>query len=257
MNRTAFVLAGVAACCSAPAMAQEVHTEAQAGDYVASDVVEVEEVTVLPARRVIPMRRQPVVIERIVIDGDPAKAGADWVSRTPVIHAYRAAPAQSGYSYGYSQTGGMETLPLPPGARVVQFDRSAWLAECRDRLSTYEDDQRGAIIGALAGAALGGVLGNRIAGRGNRTLGTVAGAVAGGVAGAAIGDAVEGDPQPDAGAYQECEAYLDDYMASAAAGELSGAPAYYGQEYMLVPVTITVPQKAVYREIEVEVETEE
>ena len=46
-------------------------------------------------------------------------------------------------------------------------------------------------------------------------------------------------------------------MASAQSGALSGAPAYYGQEYMLVPVTVTVPQRAVYREVEVEVETKE
>ena len=42
-------------------------------------------------------------------------------------------------------------------------------------------------------------------------------------------------------------------MESARSGELQMAPAYYGQEYMLVPVTITIPQRAVYREVEVEV----
>lgn len=248
MNRTALALAGLATISGVPALAQEAKP--------AERVIEIEERVMLPAEAVTP-QGEPVVIERIIIRRDPAQAGADWVQQDGTVHRFHTMPANTVRSMTYVPSGGAGAFPVPPGGRIVQFDRAAWLAECRDRLSTYEDDKRGEVIGALAGAALGGVLGNRIAGRGNRTLGTVAGVVAGGLAGAAIGDAVEGDPQPSAEAYGECEAYLDDYMASAQSGALSGAPAYYGQEYMLVPVTVTVPQRAVYREVEVEVETKE
>lgn len=259
MNRHAIFLTGIAACCASPAVAQDPEVNSEAGEYViatpaeeaADIVIEIEDVDVLPAQRVIPARRQPVVIRRVIVEDDMRAAGADYARDGQVPHAYhirRQAPH-------HGDRGGrdMQTLPVPAGARIVSFNREQWLAECRDRLSTYEESDRGKIIGALTGAALGGLAGNRIAGRGNRTVGTVLGAGAGALAGAAIGDALEGDPQPSASAYGECEAYLDDYMESARSGELQTAPAYYGQEYMLVPVTITIPQRAVYREVEVEV----
>lgn len=216
MNRTALALAGLATISGAPALAQEAKP--------AERVIEIEERVMLPAEAVTP-QGEPVVIERIIIRRDPAQAGADWVQQDGTVHRFHSMPANTARSMTYVPSGGAGAFPVPPGGRIVQFDRAAWLAECRDRLSTYEDDKRGEVIGALAGAA--------------------------------IGDAVEGDPQPSAEAYGECEAYLDDYMASAQSGALSGAPAYYGQEYMLVPVTVTVPQRAVYREVEVEVETKE
>ncbi len=216
MNRTALALAGLATISGVPALAQEVKP--------AERVIEIEERVMLPAEAVTP-QGEPVVIERIIIRRDPAQAGADWVQQDGTVHRFHSMPANTVRSMTYVPSGGAGAFPVPPGGRIVQFDRAAWLAECRDRLSTYEDDKRGEVIGALAGAA--------------------------------IGDAVEGDPQPSAEAYAECEAYLDDYMASAQSGALSGAPAYYGQEYMLVPVTVTVPQRAVYREVEVEVETKE
>ncbi len=216
MNRTALALAGLATISGVPALAQEVKP--------AERVIEIEERVMLPAEAVTP-QGEPVVIERIIIRRDPAQAGADWVQQDGTVHRFHSMPANTARSMTYVPSGGAGAFPVPPGGRIVQFDRAAWLAECRDRLSTYEDDKRGEVIGALAGAA--------------------------------IGDAVEGDPQSSAEAYGECEAYLDDYMASAQSGALSGAPAYYGQEYMLVPVTVTVPQRAVYREVEVEVETKE
>lgn len=58
------------------------------------------------------------------------------------------------------------------------------------------------------------------------------------------------DPSAAPALPDECESYLDDYMASAAAGQLQPQPAAYGQQYMLVPVTVTIPQQAVYREVE-------
>lgn len=158
-------------------------------------------------------------------------------------------PAQQvQYGYGY-QPGQVSTqLYLPAGAQVVAFDRSAWLEQCRSRLDTYEkDSDRGEVIGALIGAAAGGVLGNRIAGSGNRTAGTLIGAGAGALAGMAAGDAIEDGRRRRTSSYDQCEAYLDDYMeqANANAGRVQ-----YNQpgQYMLVPVTVAIPQKAVYRD---------
>ena len=159
---------------------------------------------------------------------------------------YRRAPEATSYTYVYESS-----VPvLPMGGRIVQFDREAWLAECRARIAPvtyYEEDGDGEVAGAAIGAVAGGVIGNRIAGRGNRTLGTLAGAGLGALAGAAIGDslddrtvAVEGDDRSG-----ECEAYLDGYMESARTGGLHGQQSSTG-EYMLVPVTVMVPRKAVY-----------
>lgn len=150
------------------------------------------------------------------------------------------------YGAGYQPGQGAMPIYLPAGAQVVAFDRNAWLEECRARLDTYESDSdRGEIIGALVGAAAGGVLGNRIAGRGNRTAGTLIGAGAGALAGMAVGDAVEDSARRRNSSQAHCEAYLDDYMqqANATAGQVQYSEA--GQ-YMLVPYTVIVPQKAVY-----------
>lgn len=97
--------------------------------------------------------------------------------------------------------------------RYRRAGREAWLDECRSR---YRDSN---IEGGLIGGVLGGIAGNRIAGRGNRILGTVAGAIVGGVAGTAI-DSLEG------GRGDECEAYLDRYMAYGQGGYGQGG---YGQ----------------------------
>lgn len=58
------------------------------------------------------------------------------------------------------------------------------------------------------------------------------------------------DPATAPAGPDECEAYLDDYMASAAAGRIQPQPVAYGQQYMLVPVTVLIPQQAIYREAE-------
>lgn len=154
------------------------------------------------------------------------------------------------YGYGYQPAQVSPQLYLPAGAQVVAFDRSAWLQECRARLDTYDSDSdRGEVIGALVGGVAGGLIGNRIAGRGNRTAGTLIGAGAGALAGMAAGDAIEDRSRRDRGSSSadQCSAYLDDYMqqAQANAGQVA-----YNQPgaYMLVPVTVAMPQTAVYRD---------
>jgi hypothetical protein len=102
-----------------------------------------------------------------------------------------------------------------PGAR------NAWLADCRQRLSSHDSGLGGAVIGGV----VGGIAGNRIAGRHNRTVGTLAGAAVGAAAGAVI------DKAEDAGRNRdECEAYLDDYYADYTRGGYPGGPGPgYGQ----------------------------
>jgi uncharacterized protein YcfJ len=120
---------------------------------------------------------------------------------------YEDAPAQAEYD-----------APLEnPG-------REAWLADCRQRVSSRDRGVGGAVIGGV----VGGVAGNRVAGRGNRTVGTLAGAAVGAAAGAVI------DKSEDAGRNRdECEAYLDDYYARYEGGRErqvyrapEGAPVY-------------------------------
>ncbi|HBM05376.1 MAG TPA: hypothetical protein DD369_07210 [Erythrobacter sp.] len=137
---------------------------------------------------------------------------------------------------------------MPAGSQVVDFDRNAWIEECRARLDTYENDsERGEIIGALLGGAAGGLLGNRIAGSGNRTAGTLIGAGAGALAGMAAGDAIEDGSRRRSDSRSQCQAYLDDYMQRATAD--AGATQYNQPgQYMLVPVTVEVPQMSVYRD---------
>ena len=131
---------------------------------------------------------------------------------------------------------------------MVAFDRNAWLDECRARLDTYEtDSDRGEIIGALIGAGVGGIIGNRVAGSGNRTAGTLIGAGAGALAGMAAGDAIEDRNRARTDSYGQCKAYLDDYMQKATANATTTRYTQGGQ-YMLVPVTVQVPQRAVYHD---------
>ena len=250
MKNFAIALSGAALCAFTPAAAQTSDRDATtAGSVPADRGIEVEVVeTVFPAERVIPRRQAPVVIERVEIEDVPDHAGADFTRYPSVTTAQRVVTKRRMYTQG-SQGKQVEVIGLPAGARVVQFDREAWLAECRSRLATYDETDRGKVLGAVIGGAIGGVAGNRIAGDGNRVLGTVVGAGIGAAAGSAVGDSIDDTRRGAASPYGECEAYLDDYMESAAAGELRHSPSYYGQEYMLVPVTVSEPQKAVYREV--------
>lgn len=141
-------------------------------------------------------------------------------------------------------------MPPPPPESASQphyapYDsgaRDAWLADCRQRLSSRDNG----VGGALIGGAVGALAGNRIAGRGNRTVGTVAGAAVGAIAGTVIDKAEDRGRNRD-----ECEAYLDDYYARYTQpgygypGYGYGYPAGYGyaqggccmaQPMMMVPV---------------------
>ncbi|WP_258319788.1 glycine zipper 2TM domain-containing protein [Qipengyuania flava] len=221
-----------------------------------------EEPVAMPASRAIP-ERQPATVPV-----EAAQPTYVYVRQPPqIIYVHQApvayAPAPTGASrviyrqqpgtvqtaqpvhYGYGYQGGATYLPA--GGQVVAFDRNSWLQECRSRLDTYENESdRGEILGGLIGGVAGGVLGNRIAGRGNRTAGTLIGAGAGAILGSVAGGAIEDRQRRRSDSYGQCEAYLDDYMQQATA---SAGTTQYTQpgQYMLVPVTVEVPQRAVYR----------
>ncbi len=240
------------------------------------------------AARVIPMRRnaqppvyvrapvvQPVGAAPAVSYSQPATSTTPDTTRAranqrPIVYGYPAGPApvpllyaypapapapaaaegtaQPAYGYGYDASYAGGPAYLPAGSQVVAFDRSRWLEECRDRLDTYTDEsERGRVIGALVGAAAGGLAGNRIAGSGDRTAGTLIGAGAGALAGMAAGDALDRRQPMADDSYGQCEAYLDKYMQRATA---SAGTAHYTRagQYMLVPVTVQVPQRPVYRD---------
>lgn len=180
-----------------------------------------------------------------VVYAQPSGGAARVIYSNPPAQG-QAAPVQ--YGYGYQPGYGGAPAYLPAGAQVVAFDRNAWLEECRARLDTYENDSdRGEVIGALIGGVAGGVLGNRIAGSGNRTAGTLIGAGAGALAGMAAGDAIEDSNRRRNDSQSQCQAYLDDYMQKATA---SAGTVQYNQpgQYMLVPVTVAVAQRAIYRD---------
>lgn len=175
----------------------------------------------------------------------PARQGGSTVvPATPVI-------VQSVPQPYNTTTPQVTTSYLPNGARLVEFDRASWLAECRDRLNDYDEDDRGNVLAPLLGAAIGGVIGNRIA-DGNRLGGTLLGAGGGALAGLAADRLLNRDDgRPAPGQRDECETYLDEYMARAPqnAPTTNFAP---GEQYMLVPVTVPVAQKATYRIVPVE-----
>ena len=212
-------------------------------DVVTSSVV----VPVTPpdgsAVRVIPPRdvvtQQPIVLP----DAAVAPASLPVIIPQGVATGYGQAYAPASYGYG--------TRYLPNGAQVVEFDREAWLTECRSRLAGYDENDRGRVIGALTGAVVGGVIGNRVA-DGNRLGGTLLGAGVGGLTGSAIGDAIDdrADRRSFGSIERYCTDYLDDYMARASnyGATTYGAAYAPGQQYMLVPVTVPVAQQVVYRE---------
>ena len=189
-----------------------------------------------------PAQRYPV----IVYPNTAARVIAPSTQYTPTYShsSYTPGYAQQSYAGAYPAQSGY----LPNGAQLVEFDRGAWLAECRARLEVYDENDRARVIGTLAGAVAGGIIGNRVA-DGNRLGGTLLGAGLGGLAGSAIGDSIDdrADRRASRSADAYCANYLDDYLARANAGEISSAYTA-GQQYMLVPVTVPVAQETVYRE---------
>jgi hypothetical protein len=141
--------------------------------------------------------------------------------------------------------------PLPPQA----FDREGWLADCRAQYGDERSRRSGRQGGGILGAAVGGVIGNRVA-DGDRLAGTLIGAGVGGLAGLAIGSAIGAANDRDRAA-DECELYLDRYMAGGHAGYPGHVWPGYGYGYhhayaypavAYVPVLVMVPQRAVVRE---------
>ena len=143
--------------------------------------------------------------------------------------------------------------PMPP---QPAFDREAWLDQCRAQYRDYRGSsgrREGGIGGGILGAAVGGVIGNRV-GDGDRLAGTLIGAGVGGIAGAVLGSVIggAGDRRRESRAADECEAWLDRYMAG---GYRQGYPGHgyyqaygYAMQMTYVPVLIAVPQRAVVRE---------
>lgn len=129
----------------------------------------------------------------------------------------------------YADTGYPDREYSPPHSGNGYGDdaRDAWLADCRQRLSSRDSGVGGALIGGM----VGGVAGNRIAGRGNRTVGTLAGAAVGAATGAVIDKAEDTGRNRD-----ECEAHLDSYYA-----QYNQQPAYPGG-----PVYGGYPQQQAY-----------
>lgn len=155
------------------------------------DVVTEQEAATAPqgvtAERVIMERRNgaaPQFVSRPVVQssgpasGKPAPAGPVGTApnvmpsngAAPVLFAYpvrQAGGAVAGTRPGsdpalvaaspYEMPQGyvMATAPLPAGAQLVAFDRAAWLGACRDRLATYQPEERSAALAALGGAAMG------------------------------------------------------------------------------------------------------
>lgn len=156
--------------------------------------------------------------------------------------AYRGSPVAYGYPGGPS--------PYPPQhagwAPPSQFDREAWLDDCRLRIRGTDRRERGGVIGALLGAIGGGIAGNRIA-DGERLAGTLIGAGVGGLAGLAIGTAIGAASGRDR--LDECELYLDRYMSSyPGPGYAAHGYGYQAYTYTYVPVVVQVPQRAIVRE---------
>ena len=219
------------------------------------------------AQRIIPARSAPPqeVPQRIILPAPQASyaypgAGPVVYAPSPQVQptysvAARSIPA-SGYGYAPApqQYYGYAAAPqqsgyLPGGGQLVAFDRNAWLEECSRRLSTYEDSDRGQVLGGLLGAAAGGLIGNRVAGGGDRLGGTLIGAGTGALAGLAVGDAIDdrNDARSTRSGYDECRAYLDDYI-DRASNNPAPTTTVPGQQYMLVPVSVPVALQPVYRE---------
>lgn len=153
---------------------------------------------------------------------EPAPVVAEAAPATQILYAYPAVyaqpPAPGGASRviyregdpraagGYTYVYESSVPTLPAGGRIVEFDREGWLAECRRRIAPVTYNDDGDNGDWADNRGMASESGN------------------------------------DGG---RCEAYLDGYMESARTGGLHGHTSSSG-DYMLVPVTVMVPQRAVY-----------
>lgn len=165
-----------------------------------------------------------------------------------VMHHAAPATMHHGAPLAYGHPGAPYP-PQPAWAPPPQFDRDAWLDDCRARIRGHDRRERGGIIGGLLGAIGGGIVGNR-AYDSERLAGTLIGAGVGGLAGLAIGAAIGAAADRDR--LDECEFYLDRYLTGYRPGPGYGYPGYgyaypaYAMTY--VPVVVQVPQRAIVRE---------
>lgn len=165
-------------------------------------------------------------------------------------HPHHATPYPMHHTVPYPMQHAGPALPSQPA-----FDREAWLDQCRAQYRDQRGNGRreGGIGGGILGAAVGGVIGNRV-GDGDRLAGTLIGAGVGGIAGAVLGSVIggAGERRREARAADECEAWLDRYMAGGYGQQgYYGYPGYgygYAMHMTYVPVLIAVPQRAVVRE---------
>lgn len=208
-----------------------------------------DESTEYTAVRTIPARAHSAVPMPIVLpDNEPATA------LPVVLPTTRVGDAAGIYPSSYAPAAPASDTSLPNGARLIEFDSDAWLSECSDRLSRYDENDRGKVIGALLGAVAGGFAGNRLA-DGNRFVGTALGAGTGALAGATIGDSIDDRAdrralersRANAGSY--CAAYLEDYLTRASNHGGYGMSYVPGQQYMLVPVSVPVARQVEYRDV--------
>lgn len=249
------VTACAATCHAAPAaLAQSIAYET--GDYeyaqplpeldddVVTETISPVEAETAGAARVIPARRggavPPVANASTIRSIDPSAPqyrtipsairqpmpeteGQASLASPPVVYvlAHPQTALAGPQAYAVPVSNGFRTIqgtnlrtPAPfymlPGSQVVAFDRDLWLEECRARLDTYENDaERAKAIGALAGAAFGSA------------------------------------SDPAGGSDAQCRAYFEGYLTRARANA-GTAPLAGPGDYMLVPVTIAVPQRGVY-----------
>lgn len=254
MTKKLLFTLGIAGFASA-VNAQEIDYEtgnyeyAQPAPELDDDVVTQTELTEDPVRsaqRVIPLRQEPRVfvssptVQSTIYHEDssgmtssdtafvsrPSMTDSGVVdSRASVVSLFQPTdmtePPNTATAYPFSSERIMVGRPLPAGAQIVRFDRAEWLEECRARLDTYDEGDRYNILGVSVSAG------------------------AGTASGAAVGDTIGNKSDARHDSYSQCQAYLDGYLdrAQSSAGRI---PNIHDGQYMLIPVTVLVPQRAVY-----------
>lgn len=252
-NLLAFGTITIAALATAPALAQDMSYEERTYEYAqpapadASDVIYRHEPVVQPLPGPVAAPEPETVAEDVPghENDDAYEYEYEYDTDASAPTADRSMPHHSmGYPAAYPIPHGMYPMhgPHHPQAGAYpppypDFDRAAWLDDCVGKVSGKDERKKGGIIGGLLGALAGGVIGNR-AWDSERLAGTLIGAGTGGIVGMAIGSAIGGKGRSDR---DYCAAYLDRYLMGYGYG--------YGYAgYMMVPVMVAVPQRAVVRE---------